>query len=200
MINLIPVDEPDEFDARARQPGNKWLAQNTDPVNRPPDKWSPFRQYLIDGQHGLCAYGAMRCIPEAQVDHYLSIKNHRHLAYEWSNYRYSSGLLNNLKANHDDAVLDPYEIENGRFQILLPSLQLICTDKIPCHLRHKASETLRLLKLRDDERILRWRQSIFAEYESGRMTIEGLRAWAPLIAEAVDRRNADSSHESGGGG
>ncbi len=198
MINISPVDEPDEFDVKARQPGNNWLAQNTDTGKRPPDKWSPFRRYLIDGQNGLCAYGAMLCIPEAQVDHFLSIANYRHLAYEWSNYRYSSGLLNNLKGNHDDAVFDPYEIENGWFEILLPSLQLICTDKVPCHLRRKASETLRLLKLRDDERILRWRQSIFAEYKSGRMTLQGLRAWAPLIAEAVERQNADSLRESGG--
>lgn len=72
MINLSPIDEPDEFDVKARQPGNNWLAQNTDPGKRPPDKWSPFRRYLIDGQNGLCAYGAILCIPEAQVDHFLT--------------------------------------------------------------------------------------------------------------------------------
>jgi len=198
MINLTPVPKPAEFDSKASQPGNNWLAQNTDPAKRPPDKWSPFRRYLIDGQSGLCAYGTMFCVPEAQVDHYLSIANYRHLAYEWTNYRYSSGLLNNLKDNHDDAVLDPYEIENGWFEILLPSLQLICTNKIPCHLRFKAGETLRLLKLRDDERIIRWRQSIFAEYQLGRMSLEGLRAWAPLIADAVERLNASSLSESRG--
>lgn len=198
MINLAPIDEPDEFNDRARQPGNNWLAQNTDPGKRPPDKWSPFRRYLIDGQNRLCAYGAMLCVPDGQVDHFLSIANYRHLAYEWSNYRYSSGLLNNLKDNHDDAILDPYEIENGWFEIILPSLQLICTGNVPLRLRHKASETLRLLKLRDDERILRWRRSIYAEFESGRMGLEMLRAWAPLIAEAVEKQNASLLPESGG--
>lgn len=200
MISLDPIAEPDEFDARARQPGNNWLAQNTDPGKRPPDKWSPFRRYLIDGQNGLCAYGSMLCIPEAQVDHYLSIANYRHLAYEWSNYRYSSGLLNNLKDNHDDEIFDPYEIEDEWFEIILPSLQLVCTDNVPLCLRHKASETLRLLKLRDDERILRWRRSIFAEFESGRMGLEVLRAWAPLIAKAVEKRNGSLLPESGGPG
>lgn len=72
MINLSPIDEPNEFDVKARQPGNNWLAQNTEPGKRPPDKWSPFRRYLIDGQNGLCAYGAMLCIPEAQVDYFLA--------------------------------------------------------------------------------------------------------------------------------
>jgi hypothetical protein len=198
MIKLTPVAEPSEFDSKAKQPGNKWLALNTDHAKRPPDKWSPFRQHLIDSQNGLCAYGAMLCIPEGQVDHYLSVANYRHLAYEWSNYRYSSGLLNNLKDSHDDKILDPYAIGDGWFEILLPSLQLICTYRVPTHLKSKAEDTLRLLKLRDDERILRWRREIFAQYESGRLTLEGLRAWAPLIAEAVEKQKANLLSSQGG--
>ena len=197
MIRLTPVPEPTEFDFNARQPGNNWLAQNTDPAKRPPDKWSPFRRNLIDGQNRLCAYGAMLCIPEGQVDHYLSIANYRHLAYEWKNYRYSSGLLNNLKDNHDDSVLDPYEIEDGWFEILLPSLQLICTDRVPRHLKRKVDDTIKFLKLRDDERIIRWRQSVFCQYQSGDMSLEALRTWAPLIAEAVEKRDATLSSDPG---
>jgi len=197
MIKLTPVAEPSEFDSKARQPGNKWLAENTDHAKRPPDKWSPFRQYLIDGQNGLCAYGAMLCIPEGQVDHFFSVAHYRHLAYEWTNYRYSSGLLNNLKDNHDDKVLDPHTIGDGWFEILLPSLQLICTDRVPIDLKSKAEDTLRLLKLRDDERILRWRREVYAQYQSGRLTLEGLRVWAPLIAEAVEKQKASFSSNRG---
>lgn len=197
MIRLISAPEPPSFHSKARQPGNDWLSRNTDATKRIPDRWSAFREDLRSSQSGLCAYAAMIVWPEGEVDHYFSTSNHRHLAYEWSNYRYSSGLLNKLKDNLDDAVLDPYAIGNGWFEILLPSLQLVCTDAVPTSLRVKADETIRLLKLRDDERVLRWRRGIFEQYQLGKITLEGLREWAPLIAAAVDKSSLISPVASG---
>lgn len=124
------------------------------------------------------------------VDHYLSCDNHRHLAYEWSNYRFVSSTLNSSKRTKDDKVLDPYQVADGWFEILLPSLQMRTTDAVPPELREKAEFTLTELHLRDGERVIRWRQSWYEMYLRGELTLAGLRSVAPLIADAVDKELA----------
>ena len=109
------------------------------------------------------------------IDHYLSYKNHRALTYEWSNYRYASAAMNASKKTADDAVLDPYEIEAGWFEILLPSLQMRVTDQVPEQHRARAHYTLQRLKLRDGERVIGWRKAWYDLYLEGKMTLEGLQ-------------------------
>lgn len=186
MIPVQPVPEPDDFDAEARKPGNAWLAANPD-QSRPRDYWSPFRTTLEEGFGKRCGYAAMLDPTGGTVDHYLSCKNYRHLAYEWSNYRFVSGTLNASKRNADDTVLDPYQVGEGWFEIQLPSLQMQTTGAIPERLRAKAEYTLTRLKLRDGERVIRWRQSWYELYKRKELSLDGLRCVAPLIAAAVDR-------------
>jgi hypothetical protein len=119
------------------------------------------------------------------VDHYLSFKNHPHLAYEWTNYRFASATLNSSKKNADDAVLDPHEVGDGWFEIILPSLQMKVSATIPAAYRAKAEHTISRLKLRDGERIIRWRQSWYVLYLNGGLSLDALRQVAPLIAAAV---------------
>ena len=83
-------------------------------------------------------------------------------------------------------MLDPQEVKPGWFKILLPSLQLVATDAVPKSHKAKAEFTLKRLKLRDGERIIRWRRSWYQMYIAGKLTLEGLRDVAPLIAEAVE--------------
>ncbi|TBO31442.1 hypothetical protein EYS42_09420 [Aquabacterium lacunae] len=186
MIPVAKVPEPDDFDGEVRTPGRAWLKANPT-VDRPPALWSGHTQDLAEGFANLCGYAAMLDPTGGTVDHYLSCKNHRELTYEWSNYRFASGTLNSSKKNADDTVLDPYEVQAGWFEILLPSLQMRVTDAVPAAMRAKAEFTLKRLKLRDGERIIRWRQSWYAMYKSGGLTLDGLRQVAPLIAEAVDK-------------
>ncbi len=58
MIRFNPPPEPLEFDQKARQPGNNWLAKNPD-NKRPRDYWSPFKSNLADGFGNLCGYSVM---------------------------------------------------------------------------------------------------------------------------------------------
>lgn len=187
MIPVGKVPEPAEFDRRARAPGNQWLADNPNSTQRPPALWNDFTPDLSKGFRGLCGYAAMLDPTGGTVDHYLSYKNYPHLAYEWGNYRFASGTLNSSKKNADDTILDPYLVQAGWFEILLPSLQMRVTDTVPAALRTKAEYTLTRLKLRDGERIIRWRQSWYEMYKSGNLTLDGLREVAPLIAEAVEK-------------
>jgi hypothetical protein len=185
MIHFARVPEPEHFDEEVRRPGKAWLDAHPD-ARRLQPFWIPFRSHLAAGFSNLCAYSAMM-EPVGCIDHYLSSRNHRHLAYEWSNYRFSSEWINKSKQNADDEVLDPHEVEDGWFEILLPSLQLVLTEAVPPELRARAEHTLVRLHLRDDERILRQRQAWYGLYREGRLTLDGLRELAPLIARAVDK-------------
>lgn len=193
MIPCLPVPEPPDFDEKARQPGNEWLASHPD-SSRPRDFWSPFRNKLAEGFNFRCGYSAM-CDFVGTVDHFLSWQNYKHLAYEWGNYRYISSWINSSKGNLDNQVLDPYEVQEGWFEILLPSLQLVLTDAVPPNLREKAEFTLQRLHLAHNERIIRQRSEWYSLYLQGDLTLEGLERMAPLIARAVRKQQNNTSVE-----
>jgi hypothetical protein len=184
MLRFNPPPEPPSFDQNCRQLGNTWLAKNPEQNQRPRDYWSAFKSDLADGFRNLCAYSVMY-EPVGTVDHYLSCDNYRHLAYEWSNYRFASAWVNSSKKTLDDQVLDPFEVGE---EIILPSLQLVLTDKIPAEERQRAEFTLKRLHLQDDERVIRQRQAWYQLYQDGDLTLEGLEKKAPLIARAVRRQ------------
>lgn len=85
-----------------------------------------------------------------------------------------------------------YSVRASWFEILLPSLQMRTTVRVPPALRAKAEYTLKRLKLRDGERIVRWRQKWYERYQRGLLTLDGLRDVAPLIADAVERQAAST--------
>jgi len=190
MQKFMPIPEPTEFDQQCRQRGNAWLADHPD-EKRPRDYWSPFKPDLAEGFNNLCGYSVMYD-PNATVDHFLSVHNYRHLSYEWSNYRYVANWINSSKQNLDDRLLDPFEVEDDWFEILLPSLQLVLTDKIPDNQRQKAEFTLQRLGLNYAERILRQREEWFRMYKQGEITLAGLARKAPLIARAIEKQQTIS--------
>lgn len=201
---MIPVNrqvmhpEPESFGVKCRQKGQDWLQRNPKSIRkqkRPRDYWSGFRPALADRFSDLCAYGAMY-EPVGTVDHFQPVDADETLAYEWLNYRFASGWINSSK-NKCAAVLDPFDVQPGWFEVLLPSLQLVARkDRIPAALHALADDTLRRLHLRDDERIVRQRRKWLEMYESGRLDLEGLRAFAPLIAEAVERLHKTSKTDA----
>jgi len=189
MIPVAKVKKPKDFDTKVKTPGNQWLKDNPK-ATRPKALWMHYTSALSEGFGGLCGYAAMRDPTGGTVDHYLSFKNHPKKTYEWSNYRFACATLNSSKRNADDTVLDPFEVGAGWFEIELPSLQMRVTDAVPESHKAKAEFTLKRLKLRDGERVIRWRQSWYALYQSGDLSLEGLRTMAPLLAQAIDKQLA----------
>lgn len=183
-----PIDEPEDFNKKCRKKGAEWLAANPD-KSRPTDLWSAFKPDLAKGFSDRCAVAAM-WIPDGTVDHFVSCHEDMLLAYEWSNYRYMAGWLNSSKSKKKAAdLLDPFHVGEGWFEIVLPSLQLVLTDKVPPAFRMRAESTLEDLPIRDDERLLRTRREWLRMYEDGELSLEGLRKKAPLIANAVEKRD-----------
>jgi len=192
MIHFDPVAEPPTFREQARKPGLKWLRSNPD-AKRPKDLWSSFKPALADGFRQLCAYSAMY-EPVGTVDHYLSWNNCRdakaNLAYQWSNYRFASQWINSSKQTADACVLDPFKVQNGWFEIILPSLQLVLSHSIPIRYKAKAEYTLKRLHLVDDERVIRQRCEWYQMLKNKEINLIGLRKKAPLIADAVEKWQA----------
>lgn len=186
MIPTAKVKKPKDFEVKVKVPGDQWLKDNQK-AKRPKALWAPYTKDLAEGFSNLCGYAAMFDPTGGTVDHYLSFKNHPKKAFDWSNYRFASGTLNSSKRNADDAVLDPFEVQGGWFEIELPSMQMRVTDAVPAAFRAKAAYTLKRLGLRDGERVIRWRRSWYALYEKGDLTLDGLRQMAPLIATAVEK-------------
>jgi hypothetical protein len=182
------------FDVRCRQRGRKWLKENPE-YSRPEDYWSEFEGELREGFGGLCGYCAMMIL-KGQMDHFIPVaefkkKKQDELAYEWSNFRYVEAVFNQRKSDH--MVLDPFKVKNAWFEILLPSLQLVLTDKVPKSKRKLAEFTLIKLGLRDGEVVVRLRSAWFEHYRRREWTLEAMRKNAPLIAMAIERDLANGT-------
>lgn len=190
MIPVQRVKKPGTFEREVALPGGAWLKKNRASNGRPPAYWNKVKPALKKGFNDLCAYAAMYVSNDGTVDHYLSCKTNRSRAYEWDNYRFASGEMNSCKQNADDSVLDPYEVRQGWFEILLPSLQMRVSDAVPEDFREKAEYTLRRLKLQNGAQVIRWRQSWYEMFANGELTLAGLRRVAPLIAEAVEKERS----------
>ncbi|WP_437762522.1 hypothetical protein WMF27_45885 [Sorangium sp. So ce281] len=145
-------------------------------------------QRLADGFKNRCGYSAM-WTPRGTVDHDLSRSTHPERTYEWDNYRFASGEMNSRKGTWNDRVLDPFEIEDGWFEILLPSLELVMVEeRIPAEQRDRARFTLKKLRLQDDDGILEQRQSWYDEFLNGEVTLSRGRlsdqAFPPALLRA----------------
>jgi hypothetical protein len=186
MIHVTAPPEPAAFHNDCRVPGNAWLAANPDPADRLPDHWRHFIPDLCAAFLNRCGYLAMWDL-NGTVDHYLGTDTHRHLAYEWSNYRYASGWINSSKQTLDRRVLDPFRVRDGWFEIDLPSLHLRLTAAVPPRFRPRAEFTLRRLKLDWGARVIDQRQIYYDLFRTGGVGLGDLERQAPLLADAVRR-------------
>lgn len=129
-------------------------------------------------------------VMRGETEHYVPVATLKETgqddrAYDWDNLRYADGWINQKKLTAK--VLDPFDVEDGWFEINLPSMQLLPTNNIPLDNRELAAFTLKRLGLRDHEVIVRFRKEWFDMYRKGKLTIDGLKDVAPLIALAVER-------------
>ncbi len=181
--------EPAAFDADCRQKGQNWVQTHQPLPDRPRDFWSPFRPDLRQGFRGRCGYYAMY-IHDGQVDHFVSWdtckrNNTPNLAYEWDNFRFVDGALNSSKRTLDDRVLDPFEVQDGWFELELPTL-LLRPVGVPPERMEAARRTLERLELDQGLRVLELRWEWYDQHRRG-LPLNLLYENAPLVARAVDQ-------------
>jgi hypothetical protein len=199
MIRFEPVEEPEDFDERVREPGRRWLATHRGSTKRPPSYWIAVREELANAFRDLCAYSAIHVAYPGAVDHFVPLRGRsgkRRLAYEWSNYRYASHSINSRKGDRDPReLLDPFEVQDEWFELLLPSCQLVLTDACPEEYRSRARTMLEELGLGHHEDVIRYRRQWLECYEQGKLNLEGLERFAPLIARAVRKQQAQHARK-----
>jgi hypothetical protein len=189
MIPIERAPEPPSFDERVRKPGQRWLAANPTSSNLP-SHWRGIRPELAAAFEDRCACTAMSLMTPGTVDHFVSIKEDRDLAYEWSNYRYAAGWVNSKKsALRSDEILDPCGIGEDWFELELSGYVLRVTDRCPEHLRARARFMLRRLGLDHAPEVVRHRRSWHEMHEKG-LPLAELDRLAPLVARAIRKQQA----------
>jgi len=183
MIPVARVPEPDGFDERVRKRGAVWLAEHPG-TERPHGYWREFWWPLAEGFAWRCGYTAMHTM-SGDVDHHRPYRGNEKLAYEWGNYRYADGCFNSAKKTKP--ILDPYEVEEGWFEVVLPSLHMRVTERVPAARRGEAEATLRDHDLCDGERVVRTRLQWYREHRERGLPLPALRRFAPLVHGAVVR-------------
>ncbi|WP_437758002.1 hypothetical protein [Sorangium sp. So ce1389] len=192
MISFERAPEPADFDVNVRQPGQRWLAKGG--ARRMPSYWRRAARDLQAAFKGLCGYTAMWLSTPGTVDHFVSRDEDPGLAYEWTNFRYATASINSSKsALRSDQVLDPFEVGDGWFEVILPSCQMVLTDRCPPEFRDRAQTMLKRLKLGDGESIVSFRQEWYRMYREQGLSLEELARKAPLLARAVRKQGAQAA-------
>ena len=108
------------------------------------------------------------------------------MAYEWSNYRLTTQVMNGYKG--DKIVLDPFEIKNGDLVIDFPSCLVKPRISMTPAEKSKAKSTIQILHLNDEDQANR-RCEIVMEYIGGHISRTFLESKYPFIAEELKRQN-----------
>lgn len=198
MIRVSRPQEPATFDTECRKPGLAWLADlDHNPRHRP--LWREFTAQLREAYGRRCGFLAMY-IANGTIDHWVSLRTDRSLAYEWGNFRFVDGQVNSAKKpSWEGQLLDPYEVQDDWFELHLPSLQLLVSPHLAGIARERAEFTLRKLRLDHGEDIIRLRREWLQMYEEHKIALEGLDDKAPLLARAIRKRDAVKHNEGLGG-
>ncbi len=191
MIPVAPAPEPPGFAENVRDKGQKWIAERRWPITELPNYWCWCEGHLYDAFRGRCGWTAM-AITSGQVDHFVLSQSqciNRNLpeqAYEWGNYRYIMPELNSKKGRRPP-VLDPFVVQPGWFEIVLPSLFLRVTNMVPDSRRELALATLRDdgLGLERGPKLMRLRRKYLQQYKDAKTTIAFLDDDFPLLADAL---------------
>jgi hypothetical protein len=186
MIHFERPAEPGNFQETVEVPGKDWLRDhpNANPKEFP-KYWKTCQPELARGFRCLCAYSLMHISCSGVVDHYLSKSRDRGLAYEWSNYRYACSTMNSRKWTFDERILDPFEVQDGWFEVQLGSWQLLITDRIPESKRERAGFTLEQLQLGTGDDVTSARRFAYDRFANGEFTLIALNVHAPLVFTAV---------------
>lgn len=185
MIHVAPSPAPAGWDD-ARGAGLAWLEAHP-AAARPRDYWSAFRGDLARGFGRRCGYTVAYVELGGTVDHFtpwarLRGSPHEAHAYAWDNLRFCSEWFNSRR--RDRPVLDPYVVEDDWFVLLLPSCQLLATERIPSEHRAIAQDMLDRW-LSDDEALVRSRFAWYSAYREGHCSLALLEERAPLVARAL---------------
>lgn len=192
MIQIALELEPANFDTKVRQPGQLFLRQVPRPRNfewKGKDYWQKALPEMRVAYKQTCAYCA-QWIPHGtgrhSVDHFLPKRLYPEQAYEWVNFRYVSARFNSRKGIHQ--ILDPFQIGEDWFVIDFASFFIKPNPELPPDIIQQVENTIRELKLNDDEDLVQERLAYVCSYCLGEISFSHLEKQAPFIARELKRQ------------
>jgi hypothetical protein len=212
VIRVEPRSEPDDFDARVRQPGLSALAELTGQpptIKRPgprrtkvadrvedlrhddlPPLWRVCLPQLAEAYLRICAYSCIYVEPitgNGTADHYVPKSLDARRAYEWANYRFACSRMNTRKGVAAE-VLDPFEVQDGWFQLELVRFQLLPAAGLASELVVRIETTIHLLGLNDED-CKQTRARWYEDYQAGHVSLPFLERRFPLLARELRRQD-----------
>ncbi len=192
MIPVKPQPEPNNFFETVSNPGNAFLRI----IHRPLEKewtgneyWRNVLPEMRSAYKRVCAYCA-HWIPHStgthSIDHFIPKSVSPHLAYEWSNFRYVSAKFNSRKGIK--VILDPFKIQGGWFIIDFTSFLIKPNPHLLPEQKQQILDTINILKLNSDERLVQERQGWIEDFLSGQCNFEFLEEKVPFIAFELRRQ------------
>ncbi len=211
MIRVELAAEPQDFDAKVRQPGLRAIAELAGepglpkrkgrlrqavansreqiPADKFPSYWTEALPELRAAYGHVCSYVCVYIEPvtgAASVDHMLPKSLSWQEAYEWRNYRLACSLMNSRKNDYRD-VLDPFEIDDDWLRIELVGYQVIPSADLDPAIKTRVQATIDRLKLNDRD-CLTLREDYATDYFQGDISLGYLRRRAPFLAREIERQ------------
>ncbi|MDR1467896.1 MAG: hypothetical protein LBT00_01235 [Spirochaetaceae bacterium] len=190
MIPVVKQEEPKDFNKKVRIPGQRFLQTDPSPSSRQLQRhnyWRYIKEDLYNLYANICAYtGEWIPVTSASVDHFIPKSKEPQLAYEWDNYRLTTGIMNNNKGEQTD-IIDPFDVHTGWFVLVLPSCDIKpCTtlDEIDSK---RVDRTINILKLNSYDRTNK-RYGIIQAYIRNDITFDLLQRKYPYIAFELERQ------------
>lgn len=196
VIHVEPQPEPPSFDQDVRQKGIAHLQRKAIALHEPLPTGTELAAYwrdclddLYSAYQGTCAYLGVffeRTVGGATVDHFVAKSKRPVLAYEWSNFRLACHTMNSRKHDYED-VLDPFEVEDGWFQLELVTGRIYAAPELPEDVRSRVTATIERLGL-DDAGNRETRARHFRRYREAPYPAEYLKEYSPFVFLEAQRQ------------
>jgi hypothetical protein len=192
MIPVVKQKEPKDFNEKVRAPGQRLLKTVPLPNSKQLQRhnyWKRIKDDLYNLYANICAYtGEWIPATSASVDHFIPKAKEPQLAYEWDNYRLTTGVMNNNKGDQTD-IIDPFDVQAGWFVLVLPGCYIKPSATLGKSDSEKVDRTINILELNSSERANK-RYCIIQEYIDNDIPFEFLKVKYPYIAYELERQGA----------
>lgn len=191
MIPVKEQPEPLDFSEKIKKRGTGFLQKSAHPTewkNR--EYWQLALHDLYQAYAGICAYSAHWIQFDqgaATVDHFIPKSVAPQLAYEWSNYRLATRIMNIRKGNHRD-VLDPFTLKPKWFIMEFPSMMIKPNPILSTAQKEKVFSTIERLKLNKDEACVESRKHWLLPFCKKECSFEHLISQSPFIGYEIQRQ------------
>jgi hypothetical protein len=194
MMPVMLFPEPTDFDNTVRQRGLRFLHTIPNPDTQTWSKhayWQatlPKMRVLYNSICNYCSTWIPHSTGQHSIDHFLDKTGNPKLAYEWNNYRYVSSRFNSRKGRQ--TIVDPANLLPEAFVLNFTNFFVEVNPNVIAEpgISELAGETIKILKLNEDDDLVYERMTYFINYCNGDISFRYLQEKSPFIAHEINRQ------------